>query len=259
MTTIQVERSENGIVSLIFNRPQALNALNLEMSQALSSFCKSLLEDQSVRVLILRGEGRAFMAGGDIHAFVGPVDETAPRITEIMECFHDFIRMLRHLPIPVLACVQGAAAGGGLSIALASDFCIAADNAKFAFAYPMLGTSPDGGSTYALSRLIGAKRAAELIFIRDRFTAMEAKEYGLINWVVSSDRLESETMRIATQLAAVSRSAFAATKNLLRIAHGNNLDEQLEQEQAAFASCAAQPDFAEGVSAFLEKRLPKFA
>jgi 2-(1,2-epoxy-1,2-dihydrophenyl)acetyl-CoA isomerase len=257
MSFIRVTR-DNGIVTLTFNRPEVFNAIDLEMSRQMKALCPQLAEDDGARVLILRGEGRAFLAGGDVQSFAGPIESVRESLVENIQGLHAFIRTLRALPIPVLASVQGAAAGSGLSVMLASDFCIAAADAKFTFAYRKLGSSPDGGATHFVTRLVGARRAAELVLWRDQFTAAEAKAEGLINWVVEPERLEQETRNIAERLAGNSRSAFAATKRLLQRAYHTSLDEQLDDELQSFMTCASGPDFAEGVNAFLEKRKPDF-
>jgi 2-(1,2-epoxy-1,2-dihydrophenyl)acetyl-CoA isomerase len=154
--------------------------------------------------------------------------------------------------------VHGAAAGGGFSLAIACDLAIAAHNTKFALAYRTLGTSSDGGASYSLPRILGQKRAMEILLLSNRITAEEALALGLVNRVVPADKLEAETLAMARQLAANSAVSNAAMKKLLRSSYHNSLAEQLVMEREQFVGCSQSPDFAEGVAAFLGKRSPVF-
>ena len=256
--TLSVSRDDRDIVTLTLDRPDALNAVDLAMAQRMRTLADELRDDTQMRVLVLRGAGRAFMAGGDIRGFMGDIAELRPRLTEVLGGFHHFVRTLHALPVPVLASVHGVAAGGGLSLMLACDLAIATRDTVFDFAYRRLGASPDGGSTFALPRIAGTRKAMELLLARDRFDADEAQRFGLVNWVVEPDALEAETARIAERLAGKSRAMVAATKRLLSPHDQAALDQQLDAEARSFLARAEGPDFPEGVRAFLEKRPAQF-
>jgi 2-(1,2-epoxy-1,2-dihydrophenyl)acetyl-CoA isomerase len=166
---------------------------------------------------------------------------------------------LRRMPKPVIAAVQGAAAGFGLSLVVAADLAIAAEDAIFASGYIHLGTSPDGGLTALLTRVVGLKQATELMLLGDRFDARRALELGIVNRLVPPAALEGEAIALATRLASGPSHAYGRTKALLQAALGDGFDAQLRRETESFAACAATEEFVEGVRAFLEKRAPQFA
>ncbi|MGH6644951.1 MAG: enoyl-CoA hydratase/isomerase family protein, partial [Bradyrhizobium sp.] len=155
------------IARIVFNRPKVLNALSVEAADAFLAACKSVAADKGNRVIIIAGEGRAFMAGGDISAFQGPADEVRAHVPSIMEPLHEGLEILAGLAQPVVASLQGAVAGAGMSIALSTDLAIAADNAIFTLAYSKLGTSPDGSSSWTLPRLVGLRKAMEIALLSD--------------------------------------------------------------------------------------------
>ncbi len=158
----------------------------------------------------------------------------------------------------MIASLKGAAAGFGLSLALAADLAIAAEDAYFNLAYCRIGTSPDGGSSFGLARIVGLRKAMEIALLGDRLDAATARELGMVNWVVPTEALEEETAKLAGRLARGPSHALGATKRLLNAAFDNRLEAQLEAEAEAFAGCAGTADFAEGVRAFVEKRAAKF-
>lgn len=257
--TILAENRDQ-ILYLTLNRPEAMNVVNGAMSDRMIEIGRSLPElAAGARVIVVRGAGRSFMAGGDIHEFKAHMSSIGEMLEPLIDGFHVFVHALADAPQPVLCSVQGAAAGGGFSLAVAGDLVIAADTAKFTVAYRKLGTSPDGGATYTLPRAVGQKRAMEMLLLSGQMTAAEAMEAGLVNRVVPADTLEEETLRMAGELAANAPAANAAMKRLLRASGGNDLSEQLSSERKAFVGCAREPDFAEGVTAFLEKRAPVFS
>jgi len=257
---VLIDRGE-GIATLTFNRPKALNALDLAMARALADALAGVESDPSVRVVILRGEG-AFMAGGDVKGFhaaalKGPAQVQAA-VSELIETAHRSIALLERMRQPVLASVEGAAAGIGLSLMLATDLVIAAEGTRFTLAYSKIGTSPDGSSTWTLPRIVGPKKAMEIALLSDMFDAAEALRLGLVNRVVPRDELAAETRALAQRLAQGPAHALARTKALLRESLSNDLATQLERERESFVDCAGTPDFAEGVAAFSEKRAARF-
>jgi 2-(1,2-epoxy-1,2-dihydrophenyl)acetyl-CoA isomerase len=255
--TVLIERREN-VAHLILNRPAKLNALNDEMVVDLAAATRELAADDAVRVVVLRGNGVAFMAGGDVSQFHERRDRLAGEFARMGQGFHESIHNLRNMPKPVLGCVHGAVAGGGLSVMLATDVTIAADNAQFTLAYAKIGTSPDGGSTWFLPRIVGMRKALELAFLPDVFDANAALALGLVNWVVPADELEQRTAALAERLASGPTAAFARTKKLMNSTWEQPMARQLDDELDSFAACAAGPDFKEGIAAFVEKRKPRF-
>lgn len=241
------------VAEIRFNRPQVLNAFNLEAGRQFLSCCEQLAADKGARALILRGEGSSFMAGGDLAQFRDAADR--PAFTrEILEPLNSALLILDELPIPVIAAVQGAAAGAGASIALAADLVIAAEDAKFILAYARVGTSLDAGSTWNLPRLVGVRRAMELALLAEPVGAAQALAMGLITRVVPPAKLVEEAAALARRLAAGPTVAYGRIKRLLRDSSTQEYAVQLKAELEAFAACSATADFAEGLAAFFEKR-----
>ena len=255
-------RRHDAVLEILMNRPEVLNAANREMIGELAAATAEAADDPSARVVLLRGAGTHFCAGGDINMFgelvgLSPA-ERRKALYRIVDGLHPLLVRLRHMSKPVVAAVQGAAAGVGLSLVLASDLAIAAEDAFFATGYIHLGTSPDGGMTAMLPHVVGLKHAAELMLLGDRFDAPRALALGLVNRVMPADALAGESRTLAAQLAAGPTHAYGRTKALLQATLGDAFDAQLRRETEAFAACAAIEDFAEGVRAFLEKRRPVF-
>jgi 2-(1,2-epoxy-1,2-dihydrophenyl)acetyl-CoA isomerase len=262
MPSVIVERRE-GVFGITLNRPEVLNAVNREAIAELAAAAAEAAEDRTARAVLLQGTGTHFCAGGDITMFAELIRlspaERQKALYRIVDTLHPLLIRLRHMPKPVVAAVQGAAAGFGLSLVLAADLALAAEDAVFTSGYIHLGTSPDGGMTATLSRAVGLKHAAELMLLGDRFDAGRALELGLVNRVVSADALAAEAAMLAARLAAGPTHAYGRTKALLQATLGDAFDAQLRRETDSFAICAATEDFAEGVRAFLEKRRPVFA
>jgi 2-(1,2-epoxy-1,2-dihydrophenyl)acetyl-CoA isomerase len=251
------------VATLTLNRPQAMNSLGLEMAQSLLARAQELQKATGVKAVIVTGAGDHFMAGGDIKEFrtiIAAAPEERRQTFErlIVECVHPAIEILRGLPQPVIARVRGACAGFGFSLMAGCDLAVAADNAYFTTGYALLGTSADGGSTWFLPRLVGAKRAAELMLLADRLDAQQALSLGLVNRVVPLAELDAACDALAQRLAAGPAQAHAGTKRLLGQSLLTPLADQLRAEAQSFARCSATEDFAEGVTAFVEKRKPAF-
>ena len=256
----------DGIATLTLNRPQAMNSLGQEMSRVLLARVREIEASEAgegVRVVVVTGAGEHFMAGGDIKEFSTMLDATPAERERafrgmIEEHVHPAVEILRGLPQPVVGKVRGACAGFGFSLMLGCDLVVAADNAYFTTGYALLGTTPDGGSTYFLPRTLGSKKAAELILLADRIDAGEALGLGLINRVVPAADLDAECDRLARRLAAGPAQAYAGAKRLLNASLSATLAEQLRAEGESFGRCSATGDFAEGVAAFVGKRKPSF-
>ena len=258
---VLLEVSE-GVATVTLNRPEALNALSDDMMAALVEVMARVEADPAARCVVVRGAGDHFMAGGDVKGFHGRLAETpaerGAHFRDKIHGLHPAIAAMRRMPKPVVASLRGAAAGFGLSLALATDLAIAAEDAYFTLAYCLIGTSPDGGSSFHLPRLVGLRKAMEIALLGERFNAETAQRLGLVNWVVPSAELEAETAKLAARLARGPGHALGETKALLNASLDNALEAQLALEVESFASCAATQDFAEGVTAFVEKRSAKF-
>ncbi|WP_341989476.1 enoyl-CoA hydratase-related protein [Azorhizobium sp. AG788] len=247
-----------GIARIRFNRPHVLNALDEHAILAFKRAVDTIAEQRTVRVVVLSGEGRAFLAGGDVGRFHDAGPEAVHVVRALIDPLHDAMITLSRLRAPVIASVQGAAAGAGLSMALAADLLIAADDAKFSMAYSRIGTSPDGSATWHLPRIVGLRKAMELALLSETIDAQEALRLGIANKVVPAASLSAETDALAERLAAGATAALGRIKALLRASFENSLPEQLDAERDAFISSASTRDFAEGAAAFVAKRMPVF-
>ena len=247
----------NGIAVIALNRPQVMNAMDGEMMRQLRPAAEAVEKDPAVRAVVLRGEGAAFMAGGDVAVFHQHVAELPELIVTWGREMHAAFLALRRMGKPVLASVHGAVAGAGFSLMCASDLAVAAADTRFTLAYANIGASPDGGSTYFLPRLVGYKKTMEMIMLPDRFDAETARLHGLVNWVVPNEDLAAPTARIAQRLAAGPTRAYAEAKRLVNQSL-DALGAQMEEELQAFSRCARGGDLKEGVTAFVEKRKPSF-
>ncbi len=259
--TILLHR-DGPVATLTLNRADALNTLDFAMVDAFAARTTELAADDSLAVVVLRGAGRHFMAGGDIRAFA---NELARQPTErerafrrMIERMHVGIEQLHRMPHPVVARVHGAVAGFGLSLMNACDLVVAADDAYFASAYRHIALTPDGGGTWSMPRKVGMRKAMEIFLLAERFDAAEAARLGLVNKVVPVADLDRTVDAIVQSLVAGPRAALRGAKRLVRDALDRSLSEHLEAEAVSFARCTAMPDFEEGISAFLAKRPPRF-
>ena len=259
-----LDRSRSGVATLTFNRPEALNTLDVAAMQAFRGAVERIAADAAVEVVVITGAGAHFMAGGDIRQFSTIVaDYAAPQRLQqfqamIEQWINPAILLLQNLHQPVVAKVRGACAGIGLSFMSGCDIVIAADDTVFSTAYSTIGLSPDGGASWFLPRIVGTRRALELLLLGDRFDAQTAQSIGLVTRVVAAVGLDAAVDAVVSQLKSGPRHAYGEIKRLVRASGGNTLESQLALEAAAFARCSATNDFAEGVTAFLEKRKPQF-
>jgi 2-(1,2-epoxy-1,2-dihydrophenyl)acetyl-CoA isomerase len=257
-TTEAIELSvDAGIATLTLTRPDVGNAINRPLVSQLRAHAEYLRDRADVRVVVMRGTGRNFCVGGDLQYFAG-IDDIEPEILALATDFHAGIDALRELDAPLVAGVQGAAAGGGLALACACDIVLAANTARFTMAYTAAGLSPDGGSSWFLPRAVGWRLATELILTNRVLSAAEAAAAGLVTTVVEDEALESEVEAMAARLAAGPAHALASAKRLLRSSSTASLQEQLDAEAREIAVNAAHADGREGVSAFLARRDPAF-
>ncbi|MFQ5535259.1 MAG: enoyl-CoA hydratase/isomerase family protein [Sphingomonadales bacterium] len=252
---------EGAIATIVLNRPEVLNALNDKMVEGLLEAVTAVENDEAIRCVVIRGAGGSFIAGGDLkqfHEFLTDSKESGDEFPIKFEQVHSAIEIIRTMPKPVIASVHGPAAGFGVSLLSACDLVIAAENALFTLAYCLIGTSPDGGSTFHLPRAVGIKRAMEIAMLGDFLDADKALELGLINKVVPAADLAAETAKLAARLAKGPTHALANTKRLLNESFHSNLHDQLAREAEGFIDCTSTADFMEGISAFLEKRKAEF-
>jgi 2-(1,2-epoxy-1,2-dihydrophenyl)acetyl-CoA isomerase len=251
----EVETSRDGaVLTITLNRPEVLNAFNGALHAALAAALKEA-RDPEIRAVVVTGAGRAFCVGQDLTEFREAPGDIGERLHST---YHPNIRAIRELDKPVIAAVNGPAAGAGMSFACACDLRIAADSAVIIPAFVNIGLVPDSGGTFFVTRLLGYARAFEWLCSGRRLTAAEAHDWGLVNEVVEADALPARAAEVAAQLAALPTRAVAMTKRLLDRAAGSTLDEQLDWEAQLQAVATQTEDFREGVQAFLEKREPTF-
>jgi 2-(1,2-epoxy-1,2-dihydrophenyl)acetyl-CoA isomerase len=249
----------DSIATITLNRPHVMNALDADMIAQLRIVCERAAADAAVRAIVLRGNGPAFLAGGDVALFHANLPRLPEMAGGLAREFHHAIGALRRAPKPVIAGVHGAVAGAGISLLAAADVAIAAADTKFTLAYSKIATSPDGGSTWFLPRLLGQRKALELMLLADVFDARTAHAINLVNWVVPAEALAAETAELAQRLARGPTLAYGETKALVDQSFERGLAAQLDAEVEAFTRCARTRDLAEGVTAFVEKRAPRFS
>jgi 2-(1,2-epoxy-1,2-dihydrophenyl)acetyl-CoA isomerase len=250
---------EGQVARLTLNRPDSGNAMNATMMRELRDVAIRCDEDPGIRAVIVSGAGKMFCAGGDLRSFAAEGEGLPAYLKRITHDLHGALSRLCRMDAPVLSAVRGFAAGAGFSLACAADVVIAAESARFTVAYTGVGLSPDGGCSFFLPRLIGLRRAQELMLTRRVLAASEALEWNLVTRVVPDDALEAESSELAAQLAAGPTRAFGSVKRLLLRSSGDHLESQMEQEARCIADAARSADGREGIAAFLEKRPADFA
>ena len=260
MSLQTVEITQDGdIVTLCLNRPDAANAVDLQMARDLLTAAEHCATSPGVRAVVLTGKGKMFSGGGDVPAFVTAGDGAGALLRDITTPLHAAISRLVRMDAPLVVAVNGTAAGAGFSMALAGDVVIAAASAKFTMAYTKIGLSPDGSGSFYLPRLVGLLRAKELMLLNPVLSAEQALGYGLLTEVVADDALATRAMEIARQLAAGPTLAYGKVKRLLAASHHNTLEQQLALEGDAISTLGGTTsDAREGLAAFSERRKPKF-
>ena len=246
---------QGAIATLRFNRPAALNAIDVPMANAVLAAVQTIAADPGVRAVVLCGNGRGFMAGGDLATLrADPVQGAIDILTPLNAA----LLLLAQMNAPVIAQVHGVAAGAGLSLLLMADYVIAAEGTRLNLAYINLGTSCDVGASWALPRIVGLRKALEIALLGEAFTADDALRLGLINRIVPAAELDSATTTLAQRLAAGPTVAYGAMKRLMRASMDRTLPEQLAAEKDAFVHCAGTEDFRTGVEAFHHRQSAQF-
>jgi 2-(1,2-epoxy-1,2-dihydrophenyl)acetyl-CoA isomerase len=259
--TVNLSVDPEGVATVELNRPQALNAWNQQFGRDLLAALRQAGEDDAARAVVITGAGRAFSSGADLKDFgVEITPEGRPDIYKVLtERYHPIMHAIRELPKPVVASVNGAAAGIGCSLALCCDLVLAAQSSYFLLAFVNIGLVPDGGSSLFVPTRVGMARAAEMAMLGERIPAERALEWGLINRVVADERLSEETTVLARRLAAGPTSSYAGSKRLLNSWLYTRMEEQLELEAQLQQEMAGSEDFVEGATAFVEKRPARFS
>jgi 2-(1,2-epoxy-1,2-dihydrophenyl)acetyl-CoA isomerase len=262
MTDHLLVEKVGGVATFTFNRPKARNAMSMDMRGALIESMLEVERDDAIRCVVLRGAGDNFMAGGDLKNFAElaqlPPEERYSHFEQRIHTIQPLLISMQRMQKPVVAVVQGAAAGFGFSLAMACDMVLVTDTARFASSYVGIGASPDGSGSYYLPRLVGLRRAMEIAMLGEFIHAPEALEMGLVNRVIAEDELEEEAQALIKRLVRAPTVALGQIKNLMYASSENSLEQQMSREAESFAECAASDDWVEGVTAFNEKRKPKY-
>ncbi|MBW2962363.1 enoyl-CoA hydratase-related protein [Mesonia aestuariivivens] len=254
--SIQVEIKYN-VAKISLNRPKVFNSFNREMALTLQEELKKCESDPEVRAILITGNGKAFCAGQDLNEVIDPALNPGFK-TILDEHYNPIIQLIRNIGKPVIAAVNGIAAGAGANIALACDIVVAVESAAFVQAFSKIGLIPDSAGTFFLPRLIGFQKASALAMLGDKVSAEEAERLGMIYKYFSTETFEEETWQMATQLAKMPTKALALTKETLNQSLNNTLEEQLALESKNQIKAAFTADYKEGVTAFVEKRKPNF-
>lgn len=248
---------DGAVATIAFDRPRAHNALDVATTDAFCAACRVLATDAGVRAVVVRANGRNFGVGGDLAAMhAGGATAVAQ---QLIDGLHTGLQLLAAMDAPVIASLQGAVAGGSMSLALGCDLAIAADDASFNLAYTRIAASCDGSGSYHLVRLVGLRRAMAIALLSESIGAQEALALGLVNRVVPAASLQDETLALARRLAAGPTLAYGKVKRLLRSSLDNDLATQLDAERDAFLASSRTRDFEEGLNAFFAKRAPHYA
>ena len=258
MTSSLKSTSEGQTLVLTISNPDFRNALSTEMYAAGIEALNAFEANPDIRSVIITGEGAAFCAGGNLQRLLANREQPKEAQAQSIDGLHSFIDSIRAYPKPVIAAVEGAAAGAGFSLALACDFCVAADNAVFVMSYSSVGLSPDGGGSWALARALPRQLAMQLMMCGDRISAQRLNDLGLVNQVCASGSALTEALALAERLNARAPNALASIKALVNDAPTNSLAQHFTQERDRFVDNLHHANAAEGIGAFLEKRWPGY-
>lgn len=249
---------EDGVARLRLVRAEAANAIDPEGMRALHGAVVKCAADASVRAVLISAEGPAFTVGGDLRHLGAKLDRLPEELDEMVGTYHATLAQLAELPVPVVCAVQGGVGGGGLGLLWCADIVLAADDAKLAHGFAALGLSGDGGSSWWLPRLVGMRRARELLIGGRVLSAAEAEEWGLVSRVVPLERLEHQALAVTRELAAGPTVAYGEMRRLLARSLAVELEQGLTAEREAGVRCGATADAREGIAAFVERRQPRF-
>lgn len=252
-STIEFTR-EDAVARITLNRPDAANGLSMQMAKELLEASIACRGDDSVRAVLLTGAGRFFCAGGDLKGFVDNAGTLYAFVKELTTHLHAAIANFAQMRAPLVVAVNGAAAGAGFSMAASGDLVLAARSAKFSMAYTAAGLVPDGSASWYLPRIVGVRRAQELMLTNRRLDAAEAQDWGIVTRVVEDAELMAEAGKLALQIASGPTVAYGSVKKLLALSLQSSLEAQLERESQAIAEAAVTADGREGVAAFFDKR-----
>jgi 2-(1,2-epoxy-1,2-dihydrophenyl)acetyl-CoA isomerase len=256
MSSILKKQIEN-VTYLYFNRPEKYNSFNREMALSLQKHLDDCIRDKTTRAIVLIGKGKAFCAGQDLQEVTDP--DKNPGFKKILEeHYNPIVTRIRNIEIPVIAAVNGVAAGAGANLALCCDIVVACEKASFIQAFSKIGLIPDSGGTYFLPRLVGYQRASALAMLGDKIDAFEAERMGMIYTYYSSETFENEIEKLAHRVASMPTKALAYIKKAFNKSMENSLEQQLALESEYQIASAQSEDYKEGVQAFIEKREPKF-
>ena len=258
MTNLILTHQHGEILEIILNRLEAYNALNLDMMVMLSDALTTAATDNTIKGIMITGKGKAFCAGGDLKWISQQDADASATLHKLAPQFHIAITEIRRMSKPVVAAINGIAAGGGFSLALACDFRVMAESAVLRQAYTSSGLSIDGGGTFALPRLVGLARALEIAAFDQPISSAQAVAWGLVTRVVLDDKVTEEAISILEGVAKSALHSFAWSKRLLTESFNNTLETQLELERQGISDCARHPNGQEGIRAFVEKRKPVF-
>lgn len=249
---------ESGVGIIRLNRPNEGNALNLSMTKEFSNAVAHCDENPEIRAVVLTGNGAMFCAGGDLKTLYEMGAKREEYIRVLTHHFHGTLSRLNYMDAPVITAINGTAAGGGFSLALASDLAFASEKAKFTMAYTKAGLAPDGGSSFTLAQMVGLRRAKEIALLNPVFGAQQALDWGLINGIEKDDELFDKTFTIAAELAQGPTKSYGLTKRMIMDGVNASMETQMQAESRAISSRSVSEDGSEGIEAFATKRAPDF-
>ncbi len=255
--TLTLDHS-NGLVTITLNRADAANSINLKMAEELAKAAIICDSSRDVRAVLLTAKGKMFSAGGDLPSFIDAGDDAGALLKAVTTALHSANSRFARMQAPLIVAVNGTAAGAGFSLAMSGDIVLAAKSAKFTMAYSGVALSPDGGASHLLPRLVGLRRAQELLYTNRVLSASEALDWGILTNVVNDEDLLVEASALAQQIAQGPTRSFGQTKALLLSSYDNGLEQQLELESRSISALIDSPDGQEGIQAFAQKRKPRF-
>lgn len=257
MALLQLDLHQH-VATVTLNRPENGNSIDLATAKEMMDIAISCSENPDIRAVVLTGAGKAFCVGGDINTFATDAEHLGESIKQITAYFHQAISHWVHMQKPFIGAINGVAAGGGMSLALGCDLLYASDSAKFVMAYNQIGFTPDGAGSYFLPRLVGIRRALELLYTNRALSAAEAMDWGIVNQVHPAEELLPNVLNLAERLANGPTNAFGLTKRLMHQSYFNSIDAQMAHEAQTLAAQSQSAEAREGIQAFLQKRPPKF-